>query len=157
MVVGSAPIHMLARYGIIDMMHRLLVAVLGLAGMVATPVLAAELAIEVRGIRSGDGRLFVAVHGPENSAKFPSADGVVAGLHQRARAGTLRFVLRDLPPGRYAVNAFHDENDNGELDTNLVGIPTEGYGFANDPSVVFGLRTSRRPPSRSATLLKPSS
>ena len=120
------------------MMHRQLAAVVGLAGMAAMPVLAAELAIEVRGIRSGDGRLLVAIHGPENSAAFPSADGVVAGLHQRARAGTLRFVLRDLLPGRYAVNAFHDENDNGELDTNLVGIPSEGYGFANDPGAAFG-------------------
>ena len=123
--------------GINVMMHRIL-AVVGLAGMVAMPVFAAELAIEIRGIRSGDGRLFVAVHGPETSATFPAADGVVAGLNQRASAGTLRFVLRDLPPGRYAVSAFHDENDNGELDTNLVGIPSEGYGFANDPGAVFG-------------------
>ena len=120
------------------MMHRLLAAVVGLAGVVATPVLAAELAIEIRGVRSGDGRLFVAVHGSETSATFPAGDGMVAGLNQRASAGTLRFVLRDLPPGRYAVNAFHDENDNGELDTNLVGIPSEGYGFANDPGAAFG-------------------
>ena len=120
------------------MMHRLLAVVVGLAGMVATPVLAAELAIEVRGIRSGDGRLFVAIHGSETSASFPSADGAVAGLNRRASAGTLRFVLRDLPPGRYAVSAFHDENDNGELDVNLVGIPSEGYGFANDPGATFG-------------------
>ena len=120
------------------MMHRLLAAVVGLAGMVAMPVLAAELAIEIRGVRSGDGRLFIAVHGSETSATFPAGDGMVAGLNQRASAGTLRFVLRDLPPGRYAVNAFHDENDNGELDTNLVGIPSEGYGFANDPGAAFG-------------------
>ena len=119
-------------------MHRLLAVVLGLAGTVATPVLAAELAIEVRGVRSGDGRLFVAVHGAQTSATFPAGDGAVAGFHRRARAGTLRFVLRDLPPGRYAVNAFHDENDNGELDTNIVGIPSEGYGFANDPGAAFG-------------------
>ena len=43
-----------------------------------------------------------------------------------------------LPPGRYAVNAFHDENGNGESDTNLLGIPAEGYGFANDPVIRFG-------------------
>ena len=47
-------------------------------------------------------------------------------------------MARDLPPGQYAVNAFHDENGNGELDTNLFGIPTEGYGFANDPRTTFG-------------------
>lgn len=120
------------------MTHRFLVLVAGLAGMIAAPSPAAELDIEVRGIRSGDGRIFVAVHGPDTSATFPAANGMVAGLNQRASAGTLRFVLRDFPPGRYAVNAFHDENDNGELDTNLVGIPSEGYGFANDPGAAFG-------------------
>ena len=50
----------------------------------------------------------------------------------------LRLVLRDLPPGRYAVNAFHDENGNGDLDTNFIGVPSEGYGFANDPDTSFG-------------------
>ena len=62
----------------------------------------------------------------------------MSGLREPARIGTLRFVVSDLPAGRYAVNAFHDENNNGELDTNLVGIPSEGYGFANNPSTTFG-------------------
>ena len=118
------------------MLRRLVAA--GLAGIVAAPALAADLAIEVRGIRSGDGHLYVAVHAPETRETFPAAAGMIAGLNQRARTGALRFVLRDLPPGRYAVNAFHDENDNGELDTNLVGIPSEGYGFANDPEARMG-------------------
>ena len=107
------------------------------AAMVA-PVLAADLSIEVRGVRSADGRVYVAVHGPESKDTFPSGDDIVSGLREPARIGTLRFVVSDLPEGRYAVNAFHDENNNGELDTNLVGIPSEGYGFANDPSTTFG-------------------
>ena len=108
------------------------------AAMVAIPVLAADLSIEVRGVRSADGRVYVAVHGPESKDTFPSGDDIVSGLREPARIGTLRFVVSDLPAGRYAVNAFHDENNNGELDTNLVGIPSEGYGFANDPSTTFG-------------------
>ena len=47
-------------------------------------------------------------------------------------------MVQDLAPGRYALSAFHDENDNGELDTNLMGIPSEGYGFGNDASAAFG-------------------
>lgn len=109
-----------------------------LTGLVALPVLAADLTVEVHGIRSGDGRLYVSVHAPESKDAFPAGAGSVAALQRRAHAGTLRFVLQDLPPGRYAVNAFHDENDNGDLDTNLVGIPSEGYGFANDPDASFG-------------------
>ena len=119
------------------MLHRLLPTA-ALAGIVAVPVFAADLAIEVRGVRSTDGRLYVAVHGPESKATFPSGDGAVDRFRESARVGVIRLVARDLPPGRYAVNAFHDENDNGELDTNLVGIPAEGYGFANDPVVRFG-------------------
>ena len=107
------------------------------AAMVAIPVLAADFSIEVRGVRSADGRVYVAVHGPESKDTFPSGD-TVSGLREPARIGTLRFVVNGLPAGRYAVKAFHDENDNGELDTNLVGIPSEGYGFANDPSTTFG-------------------
>lgn len=109
-----------------------------LACIAVVPALAADLAVEVHGIRSADGRLYVAVHAPESKATFPASTGSVVALQRRARIGVLRFVLHDLPPGRYAVNTFHDENDNGELDTNLLGIPSEGYGFANDPDASFG-------------------
>ena len=119
------------------MIHRFLAAA-GLAGILSAPALAADLAVEVQGIRSGDGRLFVAVHSPETREAFPAGAGMVAALQQSARVGTIRFVLRDLPPGRYAVAAFHDENGNGDLDTNLLGIPSEGTGFANDPPSSFG-------------------
>ena len=47
-------------------------------------------------------------------------------------------MAEDLAPGRYALSAFHNENDNGELDTNLLGVPSEGYGFGNDASAAFG-------------------
>ena len=111
---------------------------MGLSGVAAAPALAAELVIEVRGVRSDAGRIYVAVHTPRAGEKFPYANGMFAGVQQRAHAGDMRFVLRDLPAGRYAVNAFHDENDNGDLDANVLGIPKEGYGFANDPPTSFG-------------------
>lgn len=114
------------------------VALGGLAGSVAAPTAAADLTIEVRGVRSDEGRIYVAVHAPREGENFPYAEGMVAAIHQQARTGDLRFVLRDLPAGRYAVNAFHDENGNGDLDANVLGIPKEGYGFANDPSTSFG-------------------
>ena len=109
-----------------------------LGALAATPTLAAELAIEVRGVRSDAGRIYVAVHARREGERFPYADGMLAGIYQQAHEGAMRFVLRDLPAGRYAVNAFHDENGNGELDANVLGIPKEGYGFANDPPTTFG-------------------
>ena len=118
------------------MIHLLSIVVL--AGLTAVQTQAADITIEVRGVRSADGQVYLAVHGPESEATFPSGQGVVAGLQQPARAGALRFEVRDLSPGRYAVSVFHDENGNGDLDTNLFGIPSEGYGFGNDASAAFG-------------------
>jgi uncharacterized protein (DUF2141 family) len=48
------------------------------------------------------------------------------------------FVFNDLKIGHYAVQYFHDENSNGELDTNFFGIPNEGCGFSNNAMGAFG-------------------
>ncbi len=119
------------------MISRTLAAA-GLAGLVAVQTPAADLTVEIRGIRSGAGSVFLAVHGPRSKATFPSGDAVASAHRELAGAGTLRFVIRDLAPGRYALTAFHDENGNGDLDTGLFGIPTEGYGFGNDAKATFG-------------------
>jgi uncharacterized protein (DUF2141 family) len=49
----------------------------------------------------------------------------------RAISGTQSVVFTNLEPGTYAIIAFHDENDNGKLDENGWGVPTEGYAFSN--------------------------
>ena len=113
-------------------------SLMDLSGLAAAPAIASDLVIEVREVRSDAGHVYIAVHTPREGAKFPYPDGMFAAIRQQARAGDMRFMLGDLPPGRYAVNAFHDENGNGDLDTNVLGIPTEGFGFANDPPSTFG-------------------
>ena len=46
--------------------------------------------------------------------------------------------IPDLKLGKYAVRCYHDENLNGKMETNLVGKPTEGYGFSNNVIGKFG-------------------
>ena len=46
------------------------------------------------------------------------------------------FTTR-LPPGPYAAGVLHDENRNGDMDKNLAGVPTEGYGVTNNPKPRF--------------------
>jgi uncharacterized protein (DUF2141 family) len=50
----------------------------------------------------------------------------------KVRHTQARCDFEDIPPGTYALAVIHDENSNGKLDTNWLGIPTEGYGFSND-------------------------
>jgi uncharacterized protein (DUF2141 family) len=52
--------------------------------------------------------------------------------------GKAAAVFHDLEPGDYAVSAFYDKNNDGKLDTNMVGKPTEPYGFSNDARGTFG-------------------
>jgi uncharacterized protein (DUF2141 family) len=40
--------------------------------------------------------------------------------------------FEDIPPGTYSIDVIDDENMNGKLETDWLGVPTEGYGFSND-------------------------
>ena len=41
-------------------------------------------------------------------------------------------VFRNVPDGEYAIMLFHDRNNNGKMDTNFLGIPSEGYGASQN-------------------------
>ncbi|AWH22941.1 DUF2141 domain-containing protein [Stenotrophomonas sp. ZAC14D2_NAIMI4_6] len=95
---------------------------------------AADLTLNVQGIRAQTGTVRAAL---VNSAD--GWDGKAAPLkaaQARPSGDHLQFTFKDLPAGSYAVLLTHDENDNGKLDTNLVGMPVEGYGFSNNPNVM---------------------
>ncbi len=120
---------------------RVLIALLATV-MLAMPATAAELRLTVNGIHSDNGEILIALF--DNPAGFQSAisnaairglmpdSGRLIGTSLRARRGSQSTVFTQLPPGRYAVIIVHDENDNGRLDKDFMGVPTEGYGFGND-------------------------
>jgi len=56
----------------------------------------------------------------------------------KIRETQARCDFLDIPPGTYALAVIHDENMNGKLDTNWLGVPTEGYGFSNDARAFLG-------------------
>jgi len=56
----------------------------------------------------------------------------------KVRKTQARCDFEDIAAGNYALAVIHDEDMNGKLDTNAIGIPTEGYGFSNDAKALFG-------------------
>lgn len=46
-----------------------------------------------------------------------------------------RCDFLDIEHGTYALAVIHDESMNGEIDTNWLGVPREGYGFSSDAKV----------------------
>ena len=88
---------------------------------------AATLVVRAEGIESAERRVLVAV-----CARSFDEAGCPYGTREAAKPWRMDFVLRDIPPGSYAVAVYHDINRNGRLDTIPPGIPTEPYGFSND-------------------------
>jgi uncharacterized protein (DUF2141 family) len=88
-------------------------------------------------MRSGKGNITITIY-PDEPSHF--LDGAYKVARQEV-AVTLPVTSAcfALPaPGYYAVALFHDENDDHHLNTNALGIPTEGYGFSNNPTLYFG-------------------
>jgi len=54
------------------------------------------------------------------------------------RGGAALCVFKGVPKGVYGISAFHDENINGKLDTNFIGLPTEDYCASRDARGSFG-------------------
>jgi len=54
------------------------------------------------------------------------------GVLGEPRGHRARCVFEDVPPGRYAISAIHDEDSEGDFDRGLFGIPTEGWTASND-------------------------
>lgn len=55
----------------------------------------------------------------------------------KIRANTAVCVFVDVKPGVYGISAYHDENKNAKLDTNVVGMPVEDYCASRDARGTF--------------------
>lgn len=99
---------------------------------------AADLTILVNNVQQDAGQVML---GLSSSAEcFPKtiSQGTLARAKERSVTGQVRLVIKDLAPGQYAATAFHDLDSNGKLNANLMGVPTEPYGFSNNARGNFG-------------------
>jgi uncharacterized protein (DUF2141 family) len=97
------------------------------------PATAATIDVHVTGTAGGRGNVNVAVCDRERFLKQCAYTGTVP-----AREGETVVTIKNVPAGTWAVLAYQDENGNGELDRNLIGIPSENYGFSRDARGRFG-------------------
>ena len=102
----------------------------------AAPVLAAELVVEVTGLSSDAGKVRFGLY--DDPAAFPKDEGRIDGKRVKIKDRRAIAVFKGLLPGPYAVAVYHDENDNGEFDQVLFGIPLEDFGFSNGATVFLG-------------------
>jgi uncharacterized protein (DUF2141 family) len=92
--------------------------------------------IIITGFKNNVGDCWFAI---DNSKEvYEREDSVWIGKILPIENNEVIVVIDSLKYGEYAVKVFHDENKNGELDTDFLGIPDEDYGFSNNVSGWFG-------------------
>lgn len=104
----------------------LLLALTGIASSAA----AATLKVEVREVQGARGTVHVDICTRDTFLK-----DCPISAEAPARPGTTIVTVPNVPPGRYAVQAFHDVNGNRKVDQGFLGIPKEDVGFSNDASL----------------------
>jgi len=117
------------------MLSWLLAAALVVLGGGIAPAAAGTLVVQVANLRSGDGEVHFGLW--DSSDGFTRNDRKLAGGALPANSHQA-LVFENLPPGRYALAIYHDENGNGKFDRNWVGLPAEGLGFSNDAWINLG-------------------
>ena|SRR5215469_5102726 len=93
--------------------------------------------VEIERLRSDKGQVLCALY--SRLTAYPRT--VRKRSHTRASPISDNRASREfsgVKPGMYTVSVFDDENSNGKLDTNLLGIPREGVGASNDATGHFG-------------------
>ena len=109
-----------------------------LALLASTPLHAATLTVEISDIRSDVGSMNFTVYDSKDtwlSDEYLATQSIVVKENMVDGVMTASF---DVEPGDYAVSVHHDDNDNGKMDTNFIGIPKEPIGLSNDAVPKFG-------------------
>ena len=94
----------------------------------------ATLTVRVAGARNTKGKIWVTVF--QDAQGFP--DDPSKAVRQQSvdidpNTLSAQVTFKDVPQGTFAVSVLHDENGNGKMDKNFVGMPKEGYGASNNP------------------------
>lgn len=100
-------------------------------------VLFANFTLVVDGLSKQKGALRIAIFNSEYD--YPDSPTVAEII--RVEDTLVEWRVNNLAYGNYAIAVYHDANENGELDTNFLGIPTERYGFSNGARGKFGPAT----------------
>ncbi|MBW4636545.1 MAG: DUF2141 domain-containing protein [Iphinoe sp. HA4291-MV1] len=121
---------------------RLGVLLLTVLGNLAIPFsaradLMSNLTVEIDGLRDRKGQLCVSVFA--SSKGFPSS--AANALQNQCVPITDKSMLvtfRNLKSGSYGVSVLHDAKGDGKLHRNFLGIPTDGFGFSRNPTILTG-------------------
>ena len=94
----------------------------------------AAIDVRVQGVRSDRGNIMFVLYG-DNPDDFLVKGKKILKQRIPAKRGIVTFCVIVPKAGVYAAAVYHDENGNGKFDRNRIGLPNEGGGFSNNPTL----------------------
>lgn len=92
------------------------------------------IVINISNFESNEGKVYVALYDSADTFLTKHVKGQIGEVSDLKSTVTFEGVEN----GTYAISVFHDENGNGELDTQMFGIPSEPVGTSNNATGFFG-------------------
>ena len=89
-----------------------------------------SLEMEINNLQSNNGPLYIRILDENEN---PVIVGTSPVINYSAR-----ISFDSISPGKYAIQFFHDENENQKMDFSLIGIPKEKFGSSNDVKPLLG-------------------
>jgi uncharacterized protein (DUF2141 family) len=96
-----------------------------------------SLTVQISGLKSQTGQVCLSLFA--NGQGFPTQGSSGAQARCVKAAGPMQVTFSNLAPGNYAVAVLHDANGDNQMNRNGLGVPTEGFGFSRNPSILKGL------------------
>lgn len=100
------------------------------------PASAIWLNVSVEQVKTSSGFIVLTLY-PDDPARFLKPMGSLYVTKVTARAEVTQACVFVPGPGSYGLALYHDANGNGKIDRNGLGIPKEGFGFSNNPRILF--------------------
>jgi uncharacterized protein (DUF2141 family) len=121
------------------MMKRIVVTIFVVA--LAVPLMAhaedarGDIVMEIVGLKNREGTIRCGLYKEDTWLKPPKA---VRWVDAEYKDGRAYCTFHDIAPGEYGIGSFQDADDDHDMDTNLIGIPSEGVCASNDPKGKMG-------------------
>ena len=91
---------------------------------------AQTLTVEITNIRNNKGEIVLAVFDDNDSFRKEEASFEKSYHKSDIKTGKMTVEIH-LDRGTYGITILDDENNDGEMEYNIIGLPKEGYGFSN--------------------------
>ena len=107
-----------------------------IALFLSSNLMAYDIHLEISNMKNYKGQILIALFDRKDS--FPQPDVTYKkAILKKIDDSVMKYTFKNIPKGIYAITLVHDENSDGKMNTNFLGMPKEGYGVSNNPKNMF--------------------